>query len=645
MNRKPRALALAAVSLVCIMILAACGDSTPVLRYITITPATANIGVGTTQQFTATGSYSNGSTTPNMSVTWGSSTPAVATIDSTGVATAVATGTTTITATAFGITATPATLNVNQLTTIVVAPANASVAIGATQVYTATGTFKNADGSTPSSDITAQVTWNSSTPTVATIDATGKATGVASGATAITAKLDGVTSNSANLTVGAPVAVSLMITPATATIAVGNTTSFTVSEKWSDGSMHDPPAGAVAWTSDAPADAWVIANSATTAVAAGFAVGTAKISATEGTLTAGTTTLTVVKGTTHFAYVANSGDSNVGEYTVNATTAPYLTALGTATTGTPQPTQVILAPNGLYLYSIATTSGATNVTVFKVAADGTVSDAGLTPTTVSASNLFVHGTIDPYGRFLYITDNDSGATAIYAYQISPTDGSLTAVAGSPFSTNVASAASMVIDHTGTYLYAVNEDNNTISSYKIDQTLTATGGALTPLAAQPTIATGTIPTYATIDPAGAFIYVPNNGDGTITTYSIGTDGTLTNKGNTTVSGTTVSVLNVGVDPADKYLYVVDETDGSSPGALHGYTLTAGIPSATEIGTPAATGVLPQGIAIDPTSTLIAVENTGDNTISLFTIGSGGALTAQTPVPAGNLPNFVIFSNAP
>ncbi len=644
MNRKPRALALAAISLVCTMILAACGDSTPVLRYITITPATANIGVGTTQQFTATGSYSNGSTTPNMSVTWGSSTPTVATIDSTGVAMAVASGTTTITATAFGITATPATLNVNQLTTIVVAPANASVDIGATQVYTATGTFKNADGSTSSSDITAQVTWNSGTPTVATIDATGTATGVASGVTAITAKLDGITSNSANLTVGSAIPMALVISPMTATIAVGNTTSLTVSEKWSDGSMHTPTAP-VAWTSDTPADAWVIANSATTAVAAGFAAGAAKISVTEGTLTPGTSTLTVVKGTTHFAYVANSGDSNVGEYTVNATTAPYLTALGTATTGTPQPTQVILNPNGLYLYSIATTSGATNVTVFKVAADGTVSDAGLTPTTVTATNILVHGTIDPYGRFLYITDNEGGDAAIYAYQISPTDGSLTAVTGSPFTTNVASAASMVIDHTGTYLYAVNEDNNTISSYKIDQTLTATGGALTPLAAQPTIATGTIPTYATIDPAGAFIYVPNNGDGTITTYSIGTDGTLTNKGTTTVSGTTVSVLNVGVDPSDKYLYVVDDTDGSSPGALHGYTLTAGIPSATEIGTSAATGVLPQGIAIDPTSTLIAVENTGDNTISLFTIGSGGALTAQTPVPAGNLPNFVIFSNAP
>ena len=170
MNRKPRALALAAVSLVCIMILAACGDSTPVLRYITIAPATANIEVGTTQQFTATGYYSNGSTTPNMSVTWGSSTPAVATIDATGVATAVASGTTTITATAFGITATSATLNVNQLTTIAVTPTTATVAIGATVPFTAKGTFKNADGTTSSSDITAEVTWNSGTPAVATID-------------------------------------------------------------------------------------------------------------------------------------------------------------------------------------------------------------------------------------------------------------------------------------------------------------------------------------------------------------------------------------------------------------------------------------------------------------------------------------------
>ena len=277
MNRKPRALALAAVSLVCIMILAACGDSTPVLRYITITPATANIGVGTTQQFTATGSYSNGSTTPNMSVTWGSSTLTVATIDSTGVATAVASGTTTITATAFGITATPATLNVNQLTAILVAPANVSVAVGATQLFTAKGTSKNADGTTSSSDITAQVTWNSGTPTVATIDDTGTATGVAPGVTAITAKLDGITSNSATLTVPA-VLVSLVITPATATIAVGNAISFSVQEKWSDGTMRNPAPGAVAWTSATTTTATIQAS---TGQATGLAAGTSVITATE----------------------------------------------------------------------------------------------------------------------------------------------------------------------------------------------------------------------------------------------------------------------------------------------------------------------------------------------------------------------------
>jgi hypothetical protein len=59
------ALALVAVSLVCVLILAAC-NCAPTLRYITISPATSTIGVGTTQQYTGTGYYSNGSITPKV---------------------------------------------------------------------------------------------------------------------------------------------------------------------------------------------------------------------------------------------------------------------------------------------------------------------------------------------------------------------------------------------------------------------------------------------------------------------------------------------------------------------------------------------------------------------------------------------------
>ena len=87
------------------------------------------------------------------------------------------------------------------LISIAVEPASpADLAIGATQQFTATGTYS--DGST--ADITSQVTWVSSDTGVATIDAAGLATGVAAGTTDITASLSGVTSPAVTLTVVAP---------------------------------------------------------------------------------------------------------------------------------------------------------------------------------------------------------------------------------------------------------------------------------------------------------------------------------------------------------------------------------------------------------------------------------------------------------
>jgi hypothetical protein len=77
-----------------------------VLQTITVTPATATVASGLTQQYTATGHNSDG-TTANItsSVTWTSATAAVATIDSAGVATVVGTSgqTTNITATSGSI--------------------------------------------------------------------------------------------------------------------------------------------------------------------------------------------------------------------------------------------------------------------------------------------------------------------------------------------------------------------------------------------------------------------------------------------------------------------------------------------------------------------------------------------------------------
>src|SRR5207248_2743187 len=67
------------------------------LQSIAVTPANPSIAKGTTQQFTATGTYTDSSTQNLTSqVPWASATTSVATITSAGLATGVAAGTSTI---------------------------------------------------------------------------------------------------------------------------------------------------------------------------------------------------------------------------------------------------------------------------------------------------------------------------------------------------------------------------------------------------------------------------------------------------------------------------------------------------------------------------------------------------------------------
>lgn len=643
---KPGKFALLFVSFAIVALLAAC-SSAPTLQYITISPAAATILAGTTQQYTATGYYSNGSISPGLNVSWRSSASSVATINATGTATALAVGATSITATALGVTSSSGTLDVQQLVSISVSPVNPTVPLGGTQQFAATGTYKNPDGSTMvgmSGDLTNQVTWAAGSTSIATFSTStpGLLSAVSVGSTSLTAVLNGVIGTT-NLMVGPPVPQSLVVSPATANISIGNAIALAAQEVWTDGSKH-VPSGTVVWSSDTPAAANVVSTGTYTGAAAGFATGSANITASEGSLSAGTATVSVVTGATHYAYVSNYGDSPIGQYTVDANASPYLTPAGTVSTSGLKPSQTVVDPNGKYVYPIAVSSN-TSVSVFNVMSDGTLTNAGFPPEAAGPVDTN-YSVIDPYGRFLYVADYT--ANSIYGFQISQTDGSLTPINGSPFTANLDGPISMIADHSGQYLYAINSLADDISIYQIDQTLTSSGGALTPLAAQPTIATGTSPGISTLDHAGAYLYVPNNGDGTISSYTLASSGVLTNVATTAVTGST-SILNVAVDPADKYLYVLDAGILPANGALYAFSLSSGVPSTSAIGPSVATGPAPEGIAIDPTGKLLAVENSGEgstaSTISLFTIGSGGLLTSQTPVAAGVAPLFVTFYDAP
>jgi Bacterial Ig-like domain (group 2) len=95
--------------------------------------------------------------------------------------------------------------NPSGLDSVQVTPAAQSLPVGQTTQLTAVGTFGNAMH--PSTqNITSTVTWASSSPTVATVSATGLVTAVAAGTTTITADataFNGDVSSSANLTVTA----------------------------------------------------------------------------------------------------------------------------------------------------------------------------------------------------------------------------------------------------------------------------------------------------------------------------------------------------------------------------------------------------------------------------------------------------------
>src|SRR5207247_11075423 len=95
---------------------------------VSVTPATATIGVGQTAQYAAITRDAFGNPLGGRTVTWSSSNPAVATVNGTGQATGVAVGAATITATSEGKSGTAAITVVNvPVASVTVSPATASV--------------------------------------------------------------------------------------------------------------------------------------------------------------------------------------------------------------------------------------------------------------------------------------------------------------------------------------------------------------------------------------------------------------------------------------------------------------------------------------------------------------------------------------
>ncbi len=254
------------------------GGSAPVLNSIQVTGPGATLTVDQTQQMTAIGTYSNGTTKDLTSTaTWSSSSGAV-TVAAGGMVTANSTGTCTLSAKMGSVTGS-ASLTVGVvLVSIAVTPANPAVAPGTTQQLIATGTYN--DGTTQ--NLTGSATWRSSNSAVATISTSmptqGLAKAVAAGNSTITAS-SGTISGSTTLTVTSAFITSISVSPGNANIPLGIAQQFAAAGTFSDGTVQDVT-GVVTWKSSITS----IASITVSGLATGLDIGTTSISATLGTV-------------------------------------------------------------------------------------------------------------------------------------------------------------------------------------------------------------------------------------------------------------------------------------------------------------------------------------------------------------------------
>jgi 6-phosphogluconolactonase (cycloisomerase 2 family) len=280
-----------------------------------------------------------------------------------------------------------------------------------------------------------------------------------------------------------------------------------------------------------------------------------------------------------FLYAANSGEGDVTLYTIS--TAGSLTEGTHSTVGT-APTLLAMDSAGSFLY--VGNSGSFNISVFSIGSDGTLSAVGspfpigMVPINMkvapSGNVLYVTGagtsgfdspgiiqafsmnqgvptslSTSPYftGNGPYGLDISSSGSVLYTankldnsiseFAISATDGSLTAISGSPIGETYSGPVSLFIDKSGKYLYVANQSSTNMAAYTI-----ASDGSLTLLSTSP-FGTNANPNVIAGDSGGKYLFVGNqSSSATIESFSLDTsNGTLTTVATYTVPGTPTSIV--------------------------------------------------------------------------------------------------------
>ena len=178
-----------------------------------------------------------------------------------------------------------------------------------------------------------------------------------------------------------------------------------------------------------------------------------------------------------------------------------------------------------------------------------------------------------FPRYAYVAN--TGDDSVSTYVVDAASGRLKWIGRVAAGTQPVSAA---IDPSGKYVYVANSGSGTVTPYSI-----ATDGSLTPidcdtgLGGVQACTAGTTPVSVTVDPSGKYVYVANSGSDNVSQYTIGSNGHLallspaTAVGFAGPSGVAVSGGSAAVRAVPKYAYVAN---GSASASVSAYSIAAG-----------------------------------------------------------------------
>ncbi len=162
-----------------------------------------------------------------------------------------------------------------------------------------------------------------------------------------------------------------------------------------------------------------------------------------------------------------------------------------------------------------------------------------------------------------------------------------------------------------------------------------------------------PASVAFSPSGGLLATANSNHATVSVFSVGTEGVLS-----PVSGSPFATgiacapgngdvctdpVSVAFSPSGGLLATASDVGERtvsvfSVGSRGALTPVTGSPFATGIGSS------PRSVAFSPSGTLLATANLQNDTVSVFSVGSGGTLTpvGGSPFATGSQPNSVAFS---